>query len=75
MYHSKSYSNDPKWLNAKFDGKCSECGEKIKAGEKIFYYPATKTVLKGECAERASADFNALAQDEEIYNYRNGYSN
>ncbi len=70
--HSKTYSNDPKWLVAKFNSKCSECGEKIKAGDRIFYYPIGKQVLSGKCAERASADFNALAFDEEVYNYRNG---
>jgi hypothetical protein len=54
----KSYSGDPYWTTAKFNS------EHAKKGERIFYYPRTKTVLTGEKAEQASREFQSAAADE-----------
>jgi hypothetical protein len=44
------------------------CGKTIQRGERIFYYPRTKTALcRQPCGEKASAEFAAAAQDEAFY--------
>ena len=52
--------HDPYWLNAKYAGKCGECGEGIKPGDRIFYYPPhwgePATVLCESCGARGAAD-------------------
>ena len=37
-----------------------------KRGDRVFYYPLTKTILAGEAAEQASADFEAASFDEDF---------
>lgn len=64
----KRYSRDPYWLNAKYAGKCSACGKDIRQGERVFYYPTSKRIYSGECAEGASGDFYCHAQDEAFFN-------
>jgi hypothetical protein len=61
------YANDPRWIPARFAGKCSKCGEAFGKGRMIFYYPSTKTVLSGACAIAAADDFDAAARDEAFY--------
>lgn len=36
---------DPYWITARFISKCSRCERSIKKGERIFYYPASRTAL------------------------------
>jgi hypothetical protein len=38
----------------------------VKKGDRIFYYPRTKTVLTGPEAEQASREFEAAAADEDF---------
>lgn len=61
------YSQDPRWIDARYAGKCSECNAPIKRDERCFYYPNGKKLLSGECAEAAAGDFNACAFDEAQY--------
>ena len=61
----KHYSNDPRWITAKFDSLDAN-GNAVKKGDRIFYYPLTKTVLTGEKAEQAARDFEAAAFDEAV---------
>ena len=42
--YGRSYSADPRWIEAKYDGFDSK-GNRIKRGERVFYYPSTKTIL------------------------------
>lgn len=63
------YSNDPRWIQAKFPGVAKN-GQAFKKGDRIFYYPLTKTILVGKDAETASAEFAAAAADEK---FMNGY--
>lgn len=58
------YRNDPYWITAKYPGVDAK-GRAFKKGEKIFYYPLTKTILSGGEAEDAAYDFNAAAMDED----------
>lgn len=57
------YSGDPYWTTAKFNST-DQAGRPVKRGDRIFYYPRTKTVLTGEAAEKASREFEAAAADE-----------
>jgi hypothetical protein len=69
----KRYQNDPRWMTAKYAGKCGgnsgKCFEPIKAGDRVFYYPTSRTILAQACghAEDASNDFAAHAADEDCY--------
>jgi hypothetical protein len=65
-----SYRNDPRWLPARFPGKCTKCGEAFTKGRMIFYYPLTKTALSGGCAIVAADEFDAAKRDEEFYSAR-----
>ena len=62
------YSGDPYWLNARFHSTC-KCGRPIKKGDSIFYYPRQRTAMCDgpNCGAKASAEFNAAAQDEAVY--------
>ena len=60
------YSRDPYWMTAKYPGK-DKNGKPFRAGERVFYYPLTKTVLTGAEAEAAARDFAAHAFDEDGY--------
>jgi hypothetical protein len=59
----RRYSNDPYWLNARFESQC-KCGCKVKRGDRIFYYPNGKTALCAKCGEAAAAEFQGAAMDE-----------
>ena len=56
-------AGDPYWMTAKFPGKDSK-GRPVRKGDKVFYYPRTKTMLTGEEAEKASREFDAAVFDE-----------
>ena len=56
-YGYKSYSRDPFWLNAKYGSYCKKCNKQIKTGDKIFYYPITKSAYCTECGKHAERDF------------------
>jgi hypothetical protein len=63
---AKRYAGDPYWTTARFDSTDQD-GQPVKRGDRIFYYPRTKTVLTGAKAETASREFEAAAEDEELY--------
>jgi hypothetical protein len=60
---------DPYWMTAKYPGKDKD-GKPFKKGEKVFYYPRTKTILTGPEAEKAAREFASAASDEDFYGYR-----
>lgn len=62
------YSGDPYWTTAKYPGTDAN-GRPFRKGDRVFYYPRTKTILTGDAAERASAEFDAAAFDED-FGYR-----
>jgi hypothetical protein len=57
------YSNDPRWITAKYLGTDIN-GRTFQRGERIFYYPLGKRIVSGEAAEQASRDFEAACFDE-----------
>lgn len=57
------YSNDPKWIKAKYAG-IDKNGTAFNAGDNIFYYPLTKQILAGDAAKEAAADFEARLFDD-----------
>lgn len=59
-------NRDPYWTTAKFDSTQPD-GSQVKKGDRIFYYPSSRTVLTGKAAEQAARDFQAAAQDEAFY--------
>lgn len=61
-----SYGGDPYWMNAKYAGTDAK-GLPFKKGERVFYYPKTKTIYAGGNAEAASHDFQSMAEYEEGY--------
>lgn len=65
----RTYSKDPKWMDARFPGVCHKCKGEITPGQRIFYYPTTHTVYCNgpECGQAAAADFAACAFDEGGY--------
>lgn len=66
------YSGDPYWTTAKYPGTDAN-GLPFRKGDRVFYYPRTKTILTGDAAERASAEFDAAAFDED-FGYRGASS-
>jgi hypothetical protein len=57
------YSRDPYWTTAKFNSTDAN-GVPVKRGDRIFYYPATRTVLTGDAANKAAAEFQGAKMDE-----------
>lgn len=60
-----SYGGDPYWMNAKYAGTDAK-GLAFKKGERVFYYPKTKTIYAGANAETAYHDFRSMAEDEDF---------
>lgn len=62
---------DPFWMKAKFAGKCSgtNCNDTISKGQDIFYYPKTKSVFVGKCADSNYRDYriHASSEDGDMY--------
>jgi hypothetical protein len=63
----KTYSNDPRWITAKFPGT-DKNGRAFAKGERVFYYPNGRVIVAGEAAEQAAREFEASAMDECVYN-------
>ena len=66
----KSYggsTSDPRWITAKYTGKCRKCSKTLVAGDRVFYYPKGKACYGAACgcAEQAANEFSAMVQDEE----------
>jgi DNA-binding ferritin-like protein len=68
MLPKTAAKGDPYWMTAKYPGKDSK-GKAVRKGDKVFYYPNTKTMLTGDEAEKASRDFDAGKFDEDFSGY------
>ena len=64
------YPRDPYWTTAKFNSTDAH-GCPVKKGDRIFYYPASRSVLTGAAAEQAAAEFHAATMDEASYTGQN----
>ena len=61
------YKNDPRWIAARYDSTCADCGKKVGKGDKILYWPKGKKVYCKDCGEGRYAEFRALADDEDFF--------
>lgn len=50
-------------MTARFDSVSAD-GKSIRKGDRIFYFPRTKSAFVGESAEREASSFAAAASDE-----------
>ena len=57
------YLGDPRWITAKYAGM-DRNGMSFSKGQRVFYYPRTKTILTGDAAIEASLEFDAMMADE-----------
>jgi hypothetical protein len=60
-------SRDPFWLTSRFAGKCAKCGAQIRKGDRVFYYPSTRSIFcekRDECGPAHSREFDASRSDE-----------
>jgi len=55
---------DPLWITAKYHGKCSKCGTPFQRGDRVFYYPISRKIYAGDCAQRAADDFDTMREYE-----------
>lgn len=62
----RSYPADPRWIVARFGGTCRKCGATVRPGERAYYYPSSRAIYTGPCAEAAARDFESMAHDEEM---------
>jgi hypothetical protein len=60
----KHYKTDPRWIITRFAGKSNDGKSEWKKGDRVFYFPLTKTILSGAAAETAAARFASESADE-----------
>jgi hypothetical protein len=68
MTTARYVARDPHWLDARYPGKAQD-GTPFKAGDRVLYFPNTKTFLVGPKAEAAWRRFNSEVADEAVYNF------
>lgn len=63
FWDKEGAAGDPYWFTAKSPGTDSK-GKPFKKGDRVFFYPRTKTTLTGPEAEKASREFDMARADE-----------
>jgi hypothetical protein len=48
MQRHNYYKNDPRWIRARYRGRC-HCGKEIKPGDDAMYYPLGKKTARADC--------------------------
>lgn len=64
MYRRNYYKDDPRWITARYPGKCY-CGKDIKPGDSVMYYQRGKSVACDDCGLVTEG---RLA-DEDLYDF------
>jgi hypothetical protein len=59
------YSKDPRWITARFTCECVKCRTQIKAGEKVFWFPLSRTPYCSVCGEEHARRFAAEQFDDD----------
>jgi hypothetical protein len=59
------YSRDPRWITARFPGRCKKCGKKVETGGTVYYLPVGKAIYCKDCGEEAARRFVVEAMDDE----------
>jgi len=67
----RTYSNDPRWIRAKYPGVAVD-GTSFNKGDEVLYWPRTKKIMVGKQAKEAWREFESLAADEEFYQQQYG---
>ncbi len=49
------YSKDPRWIRAKYPGRC-RCGRTVKPGDRAFYYPISRKLVCRDCGRTAEME-------------------
>jgi hypothetical protein len=60
---------DPRWIVARFPGRCPNCQRTIARGDSAFYFPCGRRLFcDGEaCGKAAARRFECEAQDEAAF--------
>lgn len=48
MHQRNHYTNRPRWIRAKYPGRC-HCGRAIKPGDRGLYFPVSKKLSCRSC--------------------------
>ena len=48
MQRRNHYKNEPRWIRAKYPGRC-HCGRAIKPGDRALYFPVSKKLSCRGC--------------------------
>ena len=67
----QAVSGDPYWIKAKYPGKAMD-GTPVKKGDRVLYWPRTRSMMVGPKADRAWREFESQVEDEDFYNRRAG---
>lgn len=55
MYRRNYYRFDPRWIQARYPGRC-HCGREIRPGDRAFYYPKGKELQCEDCGRIGEAE-------------------
>ena len=66
-YTKSSYTGDPHWITARFDG-VDVNQVQFRRGDRVFYFPRGKHIYAGAAGEAASQRFESERADEDVYN-------
>ena len=59
------YSLDPRKLTARFDSTCHKCGQRLRKGDDIAYWPNGRKAYCWPCGEQPLREAQALMHDED----------
>ena len=61
------YAGDPRWIEARYPGKCAGagCGAAIPKKARAYYFPKGRILYCTKCGEQKAAEFAAAAADED----------
>ena len=62
------YAGDPYWIEVRYAGKCSRCGNPLPRGARAFYFPKGKEIYCQTCGQPEADSFAEAARDEATYN-------
>lgn len=60
----RRYGGDPYWTRARFNSLCPKCGQQIRRGQQIYYYPNGRQAYCDTCGQDCYRDFESCAFDE-----------
>ena len=66
-----TYRDDPRWITTRYACTCARCKRTIARGERMYYYPASKSTYcnHSACGRQEAAEFEGMKADEEGYCY------